>query len=194
MSSPPRSLAQVRPMRAGAGSHDLRRARSGQLVSVTDGPSARFFARVHLPGLLHDGRSHVCVGTDIARGVGGGTPDLADALGTLRTGRKTGARLATVRAACAALTFEQLHAEFLERVAALGDLGLPPLLLARRIAGDALAPVHVEPAVAIRLLAGTAGGVFVRARAPSAEHFLSGLPGAQVPWAAAFDYYLPVAP
>ncbi len=191
MSSPPRSTAEIRPMHPGASIGWTPRGWGGLPRSLASGPSGRFFARVDLPGLLADGRSHVPRGTDIGRGLQGGTPDLADAVAMLRTGRKTGKALAAARADCKALPFPELHAEFLERVAARCDEDLPPVLLARPM--NTCAPVLriVEPAVAIRLLAGTAGGLFVRARQPSAEHFLYGLPGAAVPWAAAFDYYLP---
>jgi hypothetical protein len=191
MSAPPRSTAEIRPMRPGPRNGQVPRGWGGHPASLSSGPSGTFFARVHLVGLLADGRSHVARGADIARGVLGGTPDLADAVAMLRTGRKTGKALAAASRDCAALPFATLHAEFLERVASLGDAGLPPLLLARPM--NASAPVlrTVAPAVAIRLLAGTAGGLFVRSRAPSADHFLSGLPGAAVPWEAAFDYYEP---
>ncbi len=189
MSAPPRSTAEIRPMRTGPGNGHVPRNWGGLPRSMSWGPSARFFARVNLPGLLADGRSHVPRGTDIARGLFGGTPDLADAVAMLRTGRKTGKALAAARAECAAVPFTQLHDEFLERMATLGDAGLPTMLLARPLSCDAPVLRTVEPAVALRLLAGTAGGLFVRGRAPSAELFLCGLPGAGVPWDASFDYY-----
>lgn len=191
MSAPPRSSALIRPLRGAPGERRVPHGRGGAPTSFSCGPSARFFARVHLVGLLADGRSHLPRGADIARGLLEGTPDLADAVAMLRTGRKTGRALEAASRACAALPFAALHAEFLERVAALGDAGLPPLLLARPMNHAAPVLRTVEPAVAIRLLAGTAGGLFVRSRAPSAEHLLCGLPGAQVPWAAAFDYFEP---
>lgn len=192
MSSPPRSLAEIRPIRAGAHAAGERRGRGGPPESPTGGPSARLFARVHLPGLLFDGRSHEFVGTDPLTGLRGGTPWLAEALALLRTGRATGKARDAALAQCEALPFDAAHAEFLERVAALGDQGLPALLLARRPASGVVVPAsaRVAPRVALRLLVGTAGGLFVRARAPSAEHFLSGLPGAAAPWEAAFDYYV----
>ena len=194
MSAPPRSTAEIRPLRAGPADARVRRDRGGLPGSLSSGPSGRFFARVHLPGLLADGRSHVPRGTDIARGVIAGAPDLIDAVAMLRTGRKTDKALAAARADCAALPFAALHDEFLVRVAAQCDQDLPPVLLARPMNPSAPVLCVVAPAVALRLLAGTAGGLFVRARAPSAEHFLCGLPGAGVPWAAAFDYYLPAQP
>ena len=49
----------------------------------------------------------------------------------------------------------------------------------------------LAPRAALRLLAGTAGGLFVRSRAPSAGLFLSGAPGSFVD-ATDFDYYLPL--
>lgn len=191
MSAPPRSTAEIRPMRAGRDEANVPRGRNGQSGSLSSGPSGTFFARVHLVGLLADGRSHLPRGTDIVRGLDGGTPDLADAVAMLRTRRATGEALAAASRDCAALPFAQLHAEFLERVAALGDAGLPPVLLARPINTSAPVLRTIEPEAALRLLAGTAGGLFVRSRPPSAEHFLSGLPGAAVPWEAAFDYYAP---
>lgn len=192
MSSPPRSLTEIRPLRTGGRAERVRRGWGGQPVSRTGGPSARLFARVHLPGLLFDGRSHEYVGTDPLTGLRGGTPWLSEALALLRTGRATGKARNAAQAQCEALPFDAAHAEFLERVAALGDQGLPPLLLARRPASGVCVPAsaRVAPRVAMRLLVGTAGGLFVRARAPSAEHFLTGLPGAAAPWEAAFDYYL----
>ncbi len=191
MSGPPRSTAEIRPLRVGWKRTSILRGWGGCPASIPFGPSGTFFARVHLVGLLVDGRSHVARGSGLMRGAGRETPDLVDALGMLRTGRKTGKALAADRIECERRPFAELHAEFLDRVAALGDLDLPPLLLARTLDCSNAALRAVEPAVAIRLLAGTAGGIFVHARAPSAEHFLSGLPGAAVPWEAAFDYYLP---
>ncbi len=60
-----------------------------------------------------------------------------------------------------------LHDEFVERIRALGPMDLPPLLLARPRPQDGDAPAHrpLEPLVALRLLAGTAGGLFLRAPA-----------------------------
>ena len=195
MSAPPRSHAQIRPLRAGASAPSSIDAEGGGTpATVVSGPSGRFFARVRLTGLLYEGRSHRHVGVDPLSGLFGGTPDLVDALALLRAGCATGSAHAAARKTCEALPFARLHAEFLDRVGALGDQGLPALLLARRAANDLAAPVRIEPAVAFRLLVGTAGGVFVRSRAPSAEHFLFGIAGAACTSDVAFDYYLPEAP
>jgi hypothetical protein len=194
MSIVPRSVVDLRPLRQGEGTGSRTpRGRHGRPGAFASGPSGELFARVHLVGLLCDGRAHEPCGRDIARGVGGGPPtDLLDAVALLRTRRTTRESLDAARRACQELTTAALHDEFLDRVAALGDMGLPPLLLARPVRPGARAACRpLAPLAALRLLAGTAGGVFVRARTPSAGLFLGGAPGVFVD-ATDFDYYLPL--
>jgi hypothetical protein len=194
MSAPPRSVVDLRPLRASGepGARPPRR-RNGHPAAWPSGPSGALFARVHLVGLLCDGRAHQPCGRDIARGLHGGPPaDLLDAVALLRAGSVTRERIEAERRACEGRSAAALHDEFLDRVAALGDLDLPPLLLARPVKPGARADCRpLAPRAALRLLAGTAGGLFVRSRAPSAGLFLSGAPGSFVD-ATDFDYYLPL--
>lgn len=199
MSAPPRSIVDVRVLRPpgnartpwssdldDAEEHD-RAGAGGRL------PSGEFFARVCLVGLLHDGRAHELCNRDIARMVDHEPHELVDAVAMLRTGGEPGSRMEAERRAVRALPLNALHDEFLERVAALGPMDLPPLLLARSIPQGGAVPVQrpIEPLVALRLLAGTAGGLFLRARAPSVGLFLFGTPGASLgPNDTTFDYYL----
>lgn len=193
MSAPPRSTARVRPLRSDGRNARVPRGWGGQQASFFDGPSGRFFARVHLVGLLSGGNSHVCVGADIARGVTGLPHDLIDAVAMLRTGRKTGKALAAAAEACARVPVADLIDEFVARVAALDDSGLPALLLARPLDPAASVSRRIDHLTALRLLAGTAGGVFVRSRAPSAANLLSGLPGAEPCFTVAYDFHLAVS-
>lgn len=194
MSIMPHSVVDLRPLRQGDGPGSRTpRGHHGHPGAFASGPSGELFARVHLVGLLCDGRAHEPCGRDIARGMGGGVPtDLLDAVALLRAGTVTRERIEAERRACETLSTAALHDEFLDRVAALGDMGLPPLLLARPIKPGARAACRpLAPLAALRLLAGTAGGLFVRSRAPSAGLLLGGAPGAFVD-ATDFDYYLPL--
>ncbi len=193
MSAPPRSVVDLRPLRASDPGARVPPRRNGHPGAFASGPSGALFARVHLVGLLCDGRAHVPCGRDIARGMPGGPPtDLVDAVALLRAGGFARERIEAERRACETLATAALHDEFLDRVAELGDAGLPPLLLARPVKPGARVDCRpVAPLAALRLLAGTAGGLFVRSRAPSAGVFLGGAPGAWVD-ATDFDYYLPV--
>lgn len=201
MSAAPRSIVVVNPLRPAT---PRRRKgeppRAGPAPRAT--PSARHFARVCLVSVLGGGETHEPMGRDIARYVvrgepcpHGGAHDLVDAVALLRAGEPAGPANAAQREACERLPLHALHDEFLDRVAALGDMGLPPLLLARpadfRL--PAPAPLPLPPLAALRLLAGTAGGLFLRGRAPSASLFLTGLPGGE-PDCTTFDYYQPAAP
>lgn len=94
-------------------------------------PRMRHFARVCLTGLLHDGNSHEPCGRDIARYVGNLAPDLIDAIAPLRTGRITGQRFDAMRHQRADVPLDAVRAEFAACTAALGDMGLPPLLVMR---------------------------------------------------------------
>jgi len=219
MSAPPRSIVVVNPLRPAT---PRRRKgeppRAGPAPRAT--PSARHFARVCLVSVLGGGETHEPMGRDIARYVvrgepfpHGGAHDLVDAVALLRAGEPAGPANAAQREACERLPLRALHDEFLDRVAALGDMGLPPLLLARpadfRLPAPATSslpslssppsrslpssPLPLPPLAALRLLAGTAGGLFLRGRAPSASLFLTGLPGGE-PDCASFDYYQPAAP
>lgn len=179
MSAPPRSTVNLRPLRLSPAPIEGTRAIPGR------GPSGRFFARVHLVGLLCDGRSHVPRGRDIARSFDGAPNDLVDAVAILRTRQAGGARVSQARLACAEMPLTVLHDEFLDRVAALGDLGLPALLLARPTNLAVPTPRKLPPLAALRLIAGTAGGLFLRTRSPSGAHLLGSAIGAS------FDYYLP---
>lgn len=194
MSIMPRSVVDLRPLRQGddPGSRTPR-GRHGHPGAFASGPSGELFARVHLVGLLCDGRAHEPCGRDIARGLCGGPPtDLIDAVALLRAGVATRERIEAERRACEALSAPTLHDEFLDRITALGGMDLPPLLLARPIRPGARAACRpLAPLAALRLLAGTAGGLFVRSRAPSPGLFLGGAPGAFVD-ATDFDYYLPL--
>lgn len=168
MSVPPRSVIDLRPLHtAGDSRSRTPRPRNGQRAARASGPSGVLFARVHLVGLLHDGCAHRPCGRDIARGIGSSVPiDLLDAAA--------------------------LHDEFLDHIEALGPMDLPLLLLARPAKSRARAAAcRLEPLAALRLLAGTAGGLFVRSRAPSAGLFLGGAPGSWVD-STDFDYYLPL--
>lgn len=190
MSAPPRSTARVRPLRSDGRNGQVPRGWGGQQASFPDGPSGRLFARVHLVGLLSEGNSHVCVSRGIVSGAAGLPHDLIDALAMLRTGRKTGKARAAAAEDCARMPVADLLDEFCARIAALGDRDLPPLLIARPLDPAAPVPRRIDPLTALRLLAGTAGGVFLRVRAPSALHFMAGLPGAVWHEEAAFDFYL----
>ena len=192
MSVPPRSVAEIRPLRPAAHGPTPGAIRDSGAVREPDAAvTAGFFARVFLSGVLYGGRSTRYVGQDIALCLDPQPQQLWEVVAMLRTGRRRGKALAAATLEASTRPFAQLHDEFLTRIAALGDLGLPSLLLARPIAREVVVPRGVPPKVAIRLLAGTAGGLFVRQRAPSAGHFLAGLPGAHVPWDTGFDYYLP---
>lgn len=213
MSAPPRSIVVVNPLRPAA---PRRRKgeppRAGPAPRAT--PTARHFARVCLVSVLCGGETHEPMGRDIARYVvrgepypHGGAHDLVDAVALLRAGEPAGPANAAQREACERLPLHALHDEFLDRVAALGDMGLPPLLLARpadfRLPAPAASsppsqsspssPVPLPPLAALRLLAGTAGGLFLRGGAPGASLFLTGLPGGE-PDCTSFDYYQPAAP
>lgn len=216
MSAPPRSIVVLNPLRPAA---PRRRKgeppRAGPAPRAT--PTARHFARVCLVSVLGGGETHEPMGRDIARYVvrgepcpHGGARDLVDAVALLRAGEPAGPANAAQREACERLTLHALHDEFLERVAALGDMGLPPLLLARpadfRLPAPSLPspsprsprslpshPLPLTPLAALRLLAGTAGGLFLRGRTPGASMFLTGLPGGE-PDCTTFDYYQPAAP
>lgn len=155
-------------------------------------PRMRHFARVCLTGLLHDGKSHEPCGRDIARYVGDVAPDLIDAIGLLRTGKVTGKRFDAMRRQRADMPFEALCAEFAARAAAFGDMGLPPLLVTRPldVALPAPAGSPILPLAAVRLLAGTARGLFLLARAPSPAQFLMGTPHGCPDGLTAFDYWL----
>lgn len=189
MSAPPRSTATVRPLRADGPDSPLSHRGRGGPATPASGPSGAFFARLHLVGLLSQGDAHVMMGADIARGVDGLPHDLIDAVAMLRNGRKTGKARAAATEACARLPVDVLLDEFVTRVAALGDRDLPPLLIARPM--DPATPVpagcRLDHLSALRLLAGTAGGLFLRARTPSGALLLCG--GASV----AFDFHRPAS-
>jgi len=200
MSAPPRSVVDVRALRPVGNarspwSSDLDEAAEHDRAGAKGHlPSGAFFARVCLVGLLHDGRAHELCGRDIARSMDREPHELVDAVAMLRTDGEHGARLEPKRRAVRELSPTALHDEFLERVAALGPMDLPPLLLARSVPQDGAEPVQraIEPLVALRLLAGTAGGLFLRARTPSVGLFLFGTPGASLGANdTTFDYYLP---
>jgi len=200
MSAPPRSTVDVRPLHAtgkarGRSASGLGDAgRQGRAGAKGRTPSGEFFARICLVGLLHDGRAHELCGRDIARSVWREPDELIDAVAMLRTNGEHGARFKAERLAVRELSPTALHNEFLERVAALGPMDLPPLLLGRSIPQGGAVPVQrpSEQLVALRLLAGTAGGLFLRVRAPSVGHFLFGTPGASLGVNdTTFDYYLP---
>lgn len=201
MSAPPRSIVVVNPLRPAAPIHGKGELpRTGAVPRAT--PSARHFARVCLVSLLGGGAPHEPMGRDIARGVNrrarlphGGAHDLANAVALLRAGEARGAAYAAQRDECERLPLHALHDEFLERAAALGDMGLPPLLLARPVNAELPAPVSslpLPPLAALRLLAGTAGGLFLRDRAPGVSLFLTELASHTEP--TSFDYYQPAAP
>ena len=186
MSAPPRSTATVRPLRADARNGTVPRRWGGHPAAFADVASGRFFARLHLVGLLSQGNAHVMMGADIVRGVDGLPHDLIDAVAMLRTGRKTGKARAAAAEACARLPVDVLLDEFVTRVTALGDRDLPPLLIARPMDSDGAVPAdcRLDHLTALRLLAGTAGGLFLRARAPSGALLLSG-------GDVAFDFHRP---
>lgn len=201
MSVPPRSIVDVRPMgnpKKNAGAEprldtDGAPLREKAGASAT---SARHLARVCLVGLFYDGQSHLPCGRDIAKLVDGLAHELADAVALLRLGTVEGEPFAAMGASCLKLPVPELLDEFLDRVAALGLMDLPPLLLATRFDADAPAPPGspLPPLKVLRLLAGTAGGLFLRDRRPSASLFLTGLPGGADESHGSFDYYLPIAP
>jgi hypothetical protein len=200
MSAPPRSIVELRPLRAGAGaaSTAARAARDGEPAGVGHGPSARFFARVCVVGLLCDGDSRQLRGRDIADFiVPGSVPDLDAALAVLRVGRLKPwyargrvTRLMKAQDAARAMPLAARMDALDDRLAALDAAGLPPLLFAREPDLSIEAPPALAPLRAMRVLAGTSGGLFVRARRPAAGVFLTGAPGA-VGIATAFDYWLP---
>lgn len=176
MSAPPRSTAMVRPLRADdPDGLPPRRGRGGR-GACARGPSGTFFARLHLVGLLGQGDAHVSLGADIVRGIDGLPHDLIDAVAMLRTGHKTGKALVRAAEACARLPVDVLLDEFVTRVTALGDRDLPPLLIARPMDPATSVPpdCRLDHLTALRLLAGTAGGLFLRVRAPSGALLLSG--------------------
>lgn len=188
MSAPPRSTATVRPLRTDGPDSPLPpRGRGGPATSAA-GPSGAFFARLHLVGLLSQGDAHVVTGADIARGGDGLPRDLIDAVAMLRTGRKTGKARAAAAEACARLPVDALLDEFVTRVTALGDRDLPPLLIARPMDPAASVPAdcRLDPLTALRLLAGTAGGLFLRARTPSGSLLLAA-------GHVAFDFHRPAS-
>ncbi len=152
--------------------------------------SGALFARVHLLGLLADGRSHQPCGTDIARGLNGGPPaDLLDAVALLRTGSARASASKPSAPTARGCSSPRCTTSSSTASRRSGDLDLPPLLLARPMKPGARADcASLAPRAALRLLAGTAGGLFVRSRAPSAGLFLSGAPGSFVD-ANDFDYY-----
>ena len=200
MSAPPRSIVVVNPLRPAVPRRKKGEPpRAGPVPRAT--PSARHFARVCLVSVLGGGAPHEPMGRDIARGVcgetrppHGGAYDLANAVALLRAGAAEGAAYAAQRNDCERLPLHALHDEFLERVAALGDMGLPPLLLARPMNAHSAAPAGspLPPLTALRLLAGTAGGLFLRARAPGVSLFLTELAVYSEP--TSFDYYQPAPP
>lgn len=183
MSAPPRSVTVLRPLRCGP---PARPGAGGE--TVAPGPTAAFFARVDLVGLLTDARAHVARGRDVALDSPSEWPDLADAIGLLRALEPGGPPLRAAQWECREWPFERLHEAFLARVSPLGVAGLPPLLLARPLSPRQRAPRRrLAPAKAIRLLAGTSGELFIRSRAPSASVFLDRRAGTS------FDYYVPGA-
>jgi hypothetical protein len=198
MSAPPRSIVELRPLRAGASSTAPRAVGGGEPADVGHGPSARFFARVCMAGLLCDGDSRVPRGRDIAEGMApGSVPDLDCALAVLRVGRfgpwyarGRVTRLAKAQAAARAMPLAARMDALDDGLAALDAAGLPPLLFAREPDLSIEAPPALAPLQAMRVLAGTSGGLFVRARRPGVAAFLTGAPGA-AGIATAFDYWLP---
>lgn len=200
MSAPPRSVVDVRVLRGKRDSvarptdHDAAPVGRTHELAAARMPSGSFFARVHLVGLLHDGRAHEPCGRDIALSVDPRPHELVDALLMLRRDGATARYGDPEVAAMLDLPIATLHDEFVERIRALGPMDLPPLLLARPRPQDGDAPAHrpLEPLVALRLLAGTAGGLFLRARTPSVGLFLFGTPGCALGVNdTSFDYYLP---
>jgi hypothetical protein len=198
MSAPPRSVVDLRPLRDSGASGILRPssappAHGRRDRDVTRGPSARLYARVCLVGLLATGAAHRPLGRDIADGLRDGPADLVRTLTLLLDGdgRKSGVDEpdAHQRPPLSEWTPDELHDALLDRLNALGDLDLPPLLIARRI-DIALRAPRIAPRKALRLLAGTAGNLFVRARSAGTGAFLTGLPGA-AGVACQFDYWLP---
>jgi hypothetical protein len=180
MSAPPRSFTELRP---------LRRALHGRPDAAgrraAPGPTATLFARVDLVGLLADGRAHAPRARDPATGIDGEWSDLAEVVALLRTLAIGGPPLRAAQSECLGWPFERLHEEFLARVPAISVAKLPPLLLARPLSPNQRTRRRVTPVTAVRLLAGTTGGLFIRSRAPSAAVFLD------VGSRASFDYYLP---
>ena len=200
MSAPPRSVVELRPLRECGRAPGTGRGRQPVAAAPASGPSARLFARVCLAGLLEDGEARMPRGRDIARGIDPDeTPDLVDTIAVLRIGAfapwydavsATPTPLMRMRQAIEAMTLQARHGELLDRLAALGEQDLPPLLFARSLDVAVEAPTGPRPLQAMRLLAGTAGGLFVRARRPGAGAFLTGAPGAR-DVACQFDYWLP---
>jgi hypothetical protein len=206
MSAPPRSRIELRPLgvaRVDAVSvledDSLGRRRTRRVSRVLARPSACLFARVCLSGLLCDGRSDRAQARDIAQGLMRSAPiDLHATVAALRCGRiRTGyrktTRYATALREVEAMPIGAVHDELLERLAAIDGSELPPLLLARPIDVAMAVPPCIHPMLALRLLAGTAGNLFIRDRSPGTGPFLSlAAGGPAVPYQ--FDYWLPVAP
>jgi hypothetical protein len=162
-------------------------------------PTARMFARVCLHGLLWNGRSDRAAARDIRQGLIKGVPiDLVETVAALRCRRirpgyqrtvAYGAALRTVEA----MPLDAVHDELLERLAMIDASPLPPVLLAREIDVRLAAPPCLAPMLALRLLAGTTGGLFIRDRRPGTGPFLSlAAGGPAVPYQ--FDYWRPVLP
>jgi hypothetical protein len=203
MSAPPRSHVELRPLRTGT---DRPRRPpvgvGGEPPSVAEGPSARLFARVCLVGLLSDGEASQPRGRDIVRGIDNMPHDLIDAVAALRCGRfrvwhcdgvdsyQRDPVLHAEQRQCQTLPASALHDELIDRLAAIDAGPLPPLLIARQMDLSIDAPPDTGPMLALRLLAGTTGNLFVRARAVGAGAFLCGLPGS-AGIACQFDYWLP---
>jgi hypothetical protein len=203
MSAPPRSHVELRPLRSGpVHSRHTPTGAGGEPTSVADGPSARLFARVCLVGLLSDGEASSPRGRDIARGIDGSPADLIEAVAALRCGRfrlwhcdgiddcRRDPVLDAEQRRCRTLPASALHDELIDRLAAIDAGPLPPLLIARQMDLSIDAPPDVGPLLALRLLAGTTGNLFIRARAVGAGAFLCGLPGS-AGIACQFDYWLP---
>jgi hypothetical protein len=206
MSAPPRSRVDLRPLgvarveSVSVLEDDARgRRRIRRETSVLARPSARLFARVCLSGLLSDGRSDRAQARDIGQGLIQGVPiDLHATVAALRCGRirrgyRQMKRYAAELRAVESMPIGAVHDELLERLAAIDASALPPVLLAREIDMAMVVPPCVHPMLALRLLAGTAGNLFIRDRRPGTGPFLSLAGGGPaVPYQ--FDYWLPAAP
>jgi hypothetical protein len=206
MSAPPRTRIDLRPMGVARvqsvtviedDSRGRRRIR--RETSDLARPSARLFARVCLSGLLSDGRSDRAEARDPAQGLVQGVPiDLHATVAALRFGRirrgyRQSKRYAAELRTVEAMPIGAVHDELLERLEAIDASALPPVLLVRQIDVAMAVPPCVPPVLALRLLAGTAGNLFIRDRRPGTGPFLSLAGGGPaVPYQ--FDYWLPVAP